>query len=56
MVYELRGVPCLELEQVTPDRKSIMASRSFGRPVAARHELAEAVAVYVARAAERMRR
>jgi DNA polymerase V len=46
----------LELEQVTPDRKSIMASRPFGRPVAARHELAEAVAVYVARAAERMRR
>src|ERR1700761_9060220 len=33
MVYELRGTPCVGLEQVTPDRKSIMASRSFGRPV-----------------------
>jgi DNA polymerase V len=56
MVYELRGVPCLDLEEVTPDRKSIMASRSFGRPVETRHELEEAVAVYAARAAERMRR
>jgi DNA polymerase V len=56
MVYELRGVPCLGLEQVTPDRKSIMASRSFGRVVESRRELEEAVAVYAARAAERMRR
>jgi DNA polymerase V len=56
MVYELRGVPCLGLEQVTPDRKSLMASRSFGRAVESRRELEEAVAVYAARAAERMRR
>jgi DNA polymerase V len=56
MVYELRGTPCLGLEQMTPDRKSIMASRSFGRAVEAQHELNESVAVYVARAAERMRR
>lgn len=32
MVLELRGVPCLELEDHVPDRKSIIASRSFGRP------------------------
>jgi DNA polymerase V len=56
MVYELRGVPCLGLEEVTPDRKSIMASRSFGRVIETRDELQEAVAVYVARAAEKMRR
>ena len=34
LALELRGVPCLDLdERDVPDRKSIMASRSFGRPV-----------------------
>jgi DNA polymerase V len=56
MVHELRGVPCLDLEEHSPDRKSIMASRSFGRPVVALREMQEAVATYVARAAEKMRR
>jgi DNA polymerase V len=56
MVLELRGTPCVVLEEVTPDRKSIMASRSFGRPVTGRRELEEAVASYVTRAAEKMRR
>jgi hypothetical protein len=36
MVLELRGVACLGLEEVTPDRKSLVASRSFGRPVETR--------------------
>jgi nucleotidyltransferase/DNA polymerase involved in DNA repair len=53
---ELRGVACLDFEHVTPDRKSIMASRSFGRPVTALPELREAVASYTARAAEKLRR
>ena len=56
MVHELRGVPCLDFEDVTPDRKSLMASRSFGRPVTLPGEMAEAVATYTARAAEKMRR
>jgi DNA polymerase V len=56
MVLELRGVPCIALEDHTPDRKSIIASRSFGRPVTTFQELSEAVASYTARAAEKMRR
>jgi hypothetical protein len=56
MVYELRGLPCLSLEEVMPDRKSLMASRSFGRTVETRRELEEAIAVYTSRAAEKMRR
>src|SRR5271168_5099104 len=31
MVLELRGIACLGPEEVTPDRKSLVASRSFGR-------------------------
>jgi len=56
MVHELRGRPCLDLERHSPDRKSIMATRSFGRPVALRREMEEAVATHTARAAEKMRR
>lgn len=56
MVWELRGIPCMELEHATPDRQTIMASRSFGRPVDELHEMQEAVASYVSRAAEKMRR
>ena len=56
LALELRGVPCLDLERVSPDRKSIMASRSFGRPVTTLSELREAVASYTARAAEKLRR
>jgi DNA polymerase V len=56
IVLELQGVPCMELEHVAPTKKSIIASRSFGRPVVMRNELEEAVATYAARAAEKMRR
>ncbi len=56
MVLELRGIPCVGLEDGTPDRKSIMASRSFGRPVETYEDMQEAVATYVSRAAEKMRR
>ena len=56
MVHELRGTPCIGLEQVAPRRESLIASRSFGKPVTERHELEQAVAVFAARAAEKMRR
>jgi DNA polymerase V len=56
LALELRGLACLDLERTTPDRKSIMASRSFGRPVTTLPELREAVASYTARAAEKLRR
>jgi DNA polymerase V len=55
LALELRAVPCLDLERDVPDRKSIMASRSFGRPVTTLTELREAVASYTARAAEKLR-
>ena len=55
-ITELRGIPCIEMEDAPPDRKSIMASRSFGKAVETRQELEEAVAAYTARAAEKLRR
>lgn len=55
-VRELRGTACLALEEVAPSKQQIMSSRSFGTYVYARDELAEAVAAYTARAAEKLRR
>lgn len=54
-VQELRGISCLHLAQVVPDKQQIMSSRSFGRPVYSLQELSEAVSSYVCRAAEKLR-
>jgi len=53
-VEELRGVSCLELEDVAPPKKQIMTSRSFGWPVTELSELREAMAAYTTRAAEKL--
>lgn len=55
-VLELRGQPCLELEDHAPDKQQILCSRSFGKPIYLENELREAVSTYVARAAEKLRR
>lgn len=56
MVLELQGRPCLALEDGTAARPTIMASRSFGQPVESLDEMERAVATYISRAAEKMRR
>ena len=56
IVCELRGESCIDIEEVAPNRKSLIASRSFGRPIETLAEMQEAVAVYASRAAEKMRR
>ena len=53
---ELRGISCLDLEMIAPDKKQIISSRSFGRPIFSFSDLMEAVAQYVTRAAEKLRR
>lgn len=55
-VRELRGVSCLDLEEVAPDKQQIMCSRSFGQYVYDRDQLEEVLASYVARAAEKLRK
>jgi DNA polymerase V len=52
---ELRGLPCLGLEELPAPAKSIIRSRSFGRPVQRLGELEEAVATHATRAAEKLR-
>ena len=54
-VSELQGISCLHLEEVSPPRKLIISSRSFGQMVTTLQELREAVSTYAARAAEKLR-
>lgn len=58
IVLELRGTRCYSLRH-TPDelagRKTITCSRSFGKAVALRPEIRQAISMFVTRAAERMR-
>ena len=54
-VMELNAVPCVSLEDVTPAKQQIMSSRSFGNYVYDLESLKEAVASYVAIAAEKLR-
>lgn len=56
MIRELNGTPCIELEEVTPPKKEIISSRSFGIKVTDLASLEEAVSLYTSRAAEKLRR
>ncbi|MHB8919405.1 MAG: Y-family DNA polymerase [Halothiobacillus sp.] len=55
-VWELRGVACLNLEDITPPKQQIISSRSFGKPVWYLPDLKQAVTTYMSRAAEKLRR
>ncbi|NBP40873.1 MAG: DNA polymerase V subunit UmuC, partial [Betaproteobacteria bacterium] len=52
---ELHGESCLSLEEISADKKQIIASRSFGKPVESIDDLRQSVATYVATAAEKLR-
>ena len=54
IVYELRGVSCLDLDQIQ-SRKNIMVSRSFGSPINNLIDLEQAISLYAVRACEKMR-
>lgn len=54
-VMELNGIPCLELEEIAPDKQQIVCSRSFSRRLTEYRELSEALAEFSSRAAEKLR-
>ncbi len=53
---ELRGHPCLPLVRLPPAKQETCVSRSFSEPVTTAVELRQAVATYLCRAAEKLRR
>ncbi len=55
LVNELRGIPCMTLEEYPPSKKEACSSRSFSRPVESLQEMKEAVSSYASSAAGRIR-
>ncbi|WJW87932.1 MULTISPECIES: translesion error-prone DNA polymerase V subunit UmuC [Enterobacter] len=52
---ELRGEPCLDLEEYTPTKQQIICSRSFGHRITQYEEMHQAICAYAERAAEKLR-
>lgn len=52
---ELRGISCLALEEISPPKKQIISSRSFGKLVHELCDLSKAVANHASSAAEKLR-
>lgn len=52
---ELRGVSCLQLEEIYPPKKNMISSRSFGSPVTSFEILTEAVSSHASRLAQNLR-
>lgn len=55
-IRELNGTVCIDLEEVSPAKKQIISSRSFGQSVSDYNSLAESITLYISRAAEKLRR
>jgi len=54
-VLELRGTPCLSVDDAPSPNQQIMCSRSFGEPVTTLGELSEIVSQFASRVAEKLR-
>lgn len=55
-IRELNGTICVEMEEISPAKKQILSSRSFGHLVQDYGSLAESITLYMSSAAERLRK
>jgi DNA polymerase V len=55
LVAELRGIACIDFEDVAPQRKGMAVTRSAGTPMTTFDVLAQAVTAHASRAAEKLR-
>jgi DNA polymerase V len=53
---ELLGYPCIEIEQIPPDKKVIATTRAFGKKLRDKELIREAVSTYAIRCAEKLRK
>jgi DNA polymerase V len=56
LIRELNGIPSIEMKDPLKNKKMIATTRMFGKPVYDIAPLKEAVATYISRAAEKLRR
>ncbi|MBY0501385.1 MAG: Y-family DNA polymerase [Alphaproteobacteria bacterium] len=52
---ELKGIPCLSLEEISPPKKNLISSRSFGIPVTSFEILRQAVSFHASSLAQKLR-
>lgn len=55
-VAELRGIPCIEIQDVEPTRKGMAVTRSAGTPMVSLAILQQAITAHATRAAEKLRK
>ncbi len=55
IVHELRGLSCIDLEEIPSPRKQILTSRSFGEKLTGYDDLCAAVTYFATRSAEKCR-
>ncbi len=55
-VLELRGVSCINLELIKPEKKALCHARSFGKLLSEKDDLREAISHYATQAAAKLRR
>lgn len=53
---ELRGEPCLEMDECVPTKQQIICSRSFGHRITEYSDMHQAICAYAERAAEKLRK
>lgn len=56
IVWELRGVDCIPLDDMSQPKQQIMVSRSFGRLTNNKTDLHEAIRIHTTRAGEKLRK
>jgi len=56
LVNELRGLSCIPMKDPLENKKMIATTRMFGSPVFELEDIRQAVAAYISRAAEKLRR
>ena len=56
LVNELRGIPCLELDEVPSDKKNICVSRSFGKMIEDLDTLEQSLSTHANTASEKLRK
>ena len=53
---ELKGIPCIEIEEIAPAKKNICVARGFGKLLTTKTEVQEALANYVSIIAKKLRK
>jgi len=56
LIRELKGIPCISMHDELDTKKMIATTRMFGKNVTELSDIKEAVATYITRAAEKLRR